>query len=171
MPDREIMSLFKRAVANDKHVASRIKDKAGRKARLKIDDDILEIVTNYKDGHFTNCNRPKCRVKLSLSEALRLLKGCEEHRGKSTASMQKHRSRVNDLITEKELQLWIMKVRRIIDALRPILIRLNGLQNGKDKGKKRARYSSDDSFVFSSVRTPRLFIRINIDPIPACVRS
>lgn len=110
MTDHEIMSLFKRAVANDKRVASRIRDKAVRNARLKIDDKILEIVTNYKNGIPTNCSRPKCRMKLSLSEALRLLKGCEEHRGQSTASMQKHRSRVNDMITEKELELWIMKV-------------------------------------------------------------
>lgn len=158
LTDREIMSLFKRAVATDKRAVSRT-DKAGRARRLQVDDEILKVVVNYMNGEFKICNRRKCCEKLTLSEALRALKACEDHRGKSTETMQKRRSREKDMITKKSLELWIMKVRRMLVAPRLVLIVFHESQHARDHGKKRARSFSDESFVPSSVRTHHLFIR------------
>lgn len=116
------MSLFERAVATDKRAANRTTDKAARARRLQVVDDILEVVVKYMNGNFTNCNRLKCRKKLTLSEALRLLKACKVHRNKATKTMQKRRTRVKNMIEEKKLELWIMKVRCNSVAPRLLLI-------------------------------------------------
>lgn len=133
MTDRKIMSLFKRAVEADKRAANRTRDKAARARRLQLDDDILEVVIQYMNGEFTNCNRPKCHEKLTLSEALRPLKACEVHRSKATKTMQKCRSRVKDLIEEKKLKLWIMQVRCYSVAL--LLLPICTFSMGKTRGR------------------------------------
>lgn len=94
LSNNELLTMFKSAVAADTRSAARNypqNNSSGHYLATKeLGPKMITIVTKYARGRHLKCRR--CRMCLTLSEALRKLKGCAPCREKAALSLKDWRA-------------------------------------------------------------------------------